>query len=221
MLPVSAAIFAFGTSFGALATVSGITPAAAVVMSATTFGGAAQFAAVSLLGSGSGAAAAVAAGALLNLRYLPMGMAAAGAYTGPGWRRALFAQLLGDESWALARDGDGYNRRVLVRAGLLVYLVWLAGTGLGAYGLDGQGQVERWGLDMASPAVFLVLLWGQLTAGGAGARRVRAAVAAAAALSALLLVPVMPPGVPIAVAASACLLGLPWGQRLLRVLHER
>lgn len=201
LVPVLAAVLAFATSFGAVAVSSGMSPAAAVVMSATTFGGGAQFAAVSVLGTGGSAVAAVLSGALLNTRYLAMGMAAATAYTGPPWRRAASAQLLGDESWAVSRRSEGHDRRLLLTAGATIYITWVGGTAAGAYGLAGHGQIQTWGLDMASPAVFLALLWGQL--------RDRAArhTSALAIGSALILVPLAPPGLPIAVAAAACLLG--------------
>ena len=45
---------------------------APIVMSATTFGGSAQYAAISVLDSGGGAAAAIAAAVLLNARYAPI-----------------------------------------------------------------------------------------------------------------------------------------------------
>jgi predicted branched-subunit amino acid permease len=59
---------AFGASFGLLADAAGVDPAAAIVMSATTFGGSAQFAAVSVLDAGGGAATAIMAAVLLNAR---------------------------------------------------------------------------------------------------------------------------------------------------------
>ena len=58
ILPLMPAIVAFGASFGVLAQAAGIDGAAAVVMSATTFAGSAQFAVVSVLGAGGTAAAA-------------------------------------------------------------------------------------------------------------------------------------------------------------------
>jgi len=75
------------------------------VFSATTFAGSAQFAAVSVLGAGGSVVAAVLAAGLLNARYAPMSIAAAGVFRGRWWRRLLEAQLLVDESWALAGPG--------------------------------------------------------------------------------------------------------------------
>ncbi len=102
MLPLLPAIVAFGASFGVLARAADVDALAAVVMSATTFAGSAQFAVVSVLGAGGTAAAAIGAAVLLNGRYAPMSVAASGAFRGGPLRRLLEAQLLVDESWALS-----------------------------------------------------------------------------------------------------------------------
>jgi predicted branched-subunit amino acid permease len=175
----------------------------ALVMSATTFGGAAQIGAASVLGAGGGAFSAILTGTLLNLRYLPMGITAASAYPGPWWRRGLLAQLLGDETWAMSRKSDGeHDTRLLLISGATVYVVWFAGTAVGAIGFRSVGDVSAWGLDMVSPAIFFALLWRQLDS-----LRTRVAAAGAVAV-ALALVPVTPPGVAVAVASLVCLVGL-------------
>src|SRR4051812_49448847 len=56
--PLLPAAFALGASFGVLAKTAHMTAAAAVVMSATTFAGSSQVAAVSVLGAGGGGAPA-------------------------------------------------------------------------------------------------------------------------------------------------------------------
>ena len=200
---VAAAAFAFGVSFGVVAVAAGFSAAAAVVMSATAFGGAAQIGAATVIGAGGGPLGAVTTGSLLNLRYLPMGITASDAYHGPWWRRALLAQLLGDETWAISRRSDGsHDSRLLLTAGAAVYVVWLAGSALGAIVLSSFGDISSWGLDMVSPAIFFALLWRQLTT-----RRAQLA-AGSAVVIALVLVPITPPGVPVIVASLACLIGL-------------
>ena len=77
MLPLAPAVTLFAASFGVLARSAGFDPAATVAMSATTFAGSAQFAAVSVLAAGGTAIAAVVAAVLLNARYAPMCLAAA------------------------------------------------------------------------------------------------------------------------------------------------
>jgi predicted branched-subunit amino acid permease len=146
---------------------------------------------------------AIAAAVLLNTRYGPLGVSVAPALGGPVWRRFLLAQLVVDESWALASRGDGtYDRGILVGAGLTLYVGWVVSTAVGVFGGRLLGDPTVLGLDAAFPALFLALLWPQL--------RDRSAVVAAVtgALIALALIPVAPPGVPIIAAAVGCLWGL-------------
>jgi 4-azaleucine resistance transporter AzlC len=211
--PIGIAAFAFGVSFGVLARSAGMGRLAPVVMSLTTFAGSAQFAAASILGTGGGVAAAVAAAVLLNLRYGPMGLSAAATLEGPWWLRALAAQTVVDESWAIAQRDDGrVDRHLLVGAGLLLAVGWVGGTAVGVLAGNLVADPASLGLDAAFPALFLALLAGQLAprdSRGAGRIRGRSRLLAAVggALIALLLVPVAGPGVPIIAASLACLIG--------------
>jgi branched chain amino acid efflux pump len=202
-LPLAVAVGGFGLALGPLARDAGLDPLAVIVMSATTFAGSAQFAAVSVLGAGGSVAAAIAAAVLLNGRYLPIGISVAGALGGPWWRRLAEAQLVVDESWALAHRQDGtIDRDRLVGAGAVLYVAWVGCTALGAFGAELLGDPEALGLDAAFPALFLALLWPRL--------RERPAVAAAVlgGLIALIAIPFVPPGVPIIAATAGCLVGL-------------
>jgi 4-azaleucine resistance transporter AzlC len=202
-LPLAIAVLGFGASFGVLARAAGMGWLAPVVMSATTFAGSAQFAATSILGTGGSTAAAITAAVLLNARYVPIGVTVAPYLTGPWWRRLLHAQLVVDESWAIASEGLGrFNPRVLLGAGLTLYVAWVAGTTLGVAFGDHIGDPSRWGLDAAFPALFLALLIPQLRG-----RDTKAAAVLGAAI-ALALTPFTPAGVPIIAASAACLLGL-------------
>jgi 4-azaleucine resistance transporter AzlC len=201
-LAIAATVWFFGASFGLLARAAGMGVLAPLVMSATTFAGSAQFAASSILGGAGGAAAAIAAAVLLNARYAPISISVAPLFRGPRLRRLLESQLIVDESWALAARGGRFDRRILLGAGLLLYVSWVLGTAVGALAGDALGDPKDFGLDGAFPALFLALLVPQ-------ARRGTAAVAAlAGAAIALALIPVTPPGTPIVVASAACLLGL-------------
>jgi len=207
--PLAAVVGLFGVSFGVLATSTpGMDGVAALVMSAATFAGSAQFAAISVLSGGGQAVAAIVAGILLNLRYLAIGASVAGSmrggWLGGGWpRRFLVAQLVIDESWALsARPGGRFDVRILVSAGLLLWAAWVIGTAVGVIGGQALGDPAALGLDAAFPALFLALVAPQL--------RARRAVAAAVlgAGIALVLVPLTPAGLPIVAAAAAALIGL-------------
>jgi 4-azaleucine resistance transporter AzlC len=201
--PPAVAAASFGAAFGVLAEAAGMGVLAPIVMSATTFAGAAQFAAASVLDEGGGVAAAVAAAVLLNARYAAIGIAIAPAFEGSSLRRLVESQLIVDESWAVAQTGQGrINRRVLVGAGLVLFPFWVGGTTLGVLFGDVLGDPERFGLDAAFPALFLALLATQVV----NRRTVIAAVAGG--LIAFVLIPVAPPGVPVIAASAVCLVGL-------------
>jgi 4-azaleucine resistance transporter AzlC len=203
--PFSVAAFAFAFSFGVLAPTAGMGSLEAIVMSATTFAGSAQFAAASILGVGGGIVSAIVAATLLNTRYAPISVSVAPIFVGGPLRRLLESQLIVDESWALSKRPDGrYDRRLLVGGGLLLYVCWVGGTAVGVLAGDALGDPDALGLDAAFPALFLALLVTQVHS-----RRALAA-AVLGGLIALVLLPVAPAGVPIVAASAACLLG--WRQ---------
>jgi 4-azaleucine resistance transporter AzlC len=202
ILPIAAAGGVFAASFAVLAHASGFGGLAATVMSASTFAGAGQFAAASILGTGGSVAAAVVAASLLNARYVPISVTVAPQFEGNALKRLLTAQFIVDESWALSRRPDGsYDRNFLIGAGMAMYCTWVGGTALGALIGDTLGDPERYGLDAAFPALFLALLVPQV-------HTRRALVAAVAGgLIALVLIPFVPAGIPIVAATAACFVG--------------
>ena len=201
--PLAPASASFGVAYGVLAVTAGMGVVAPIVMSATTFAGAAQFAAASVLRDGGSVLAAVAAAVLLNARYLAISVSVAPAFRGSRLQRLLEGQLIVDESWAVAQIGGGrIDRRLLVGAGLLLFPCWVGGTALGVFGGDALGDPKRLGLDAAFPALFLALLVTLLVSR-------RAFIAAlAGGLIALALLPVAPAGVPVIAASIVCLAGL-------------
>jgi 4-azaleucine resistance transporter AzlC len=204
--PIGVAAFAFSLSFGVLARAAGMGWAAPLVMSATTFAGSAQFAVVSVLGSAGSAAAAITAAVMLNARYAPIGISIAPAFRGSAPRRALQAQLIVDESWAMTiRRSGGFDLQVFLGAGLVLYVCWVAGTSAGLLLGNVIGDPAALGLDAAFPALFLALLVPQLR----GRRQVSAALLGGGI--ALLLVPFSPAGIPIVAGAAGALIG--WGHR--------
>jgi predicted branched-subunit amino acid permease len=194
-------------SFGVVAQGAGLSATAAIVMSAIVFAGSAQFAAIAILASGGTAGAAVAAAALMNSRFLPMGVALAPSLPGGALARAAQGQTVVDASWALAARGDGsFDRGLLFGSSAIQYVAWVSGTFAGAMWGDALGDPEALGLDAVYPAFFLALLIAEV-------RSPRAlGVAALGALIALVLVPVAPPGIPVLVASLATLVGL-WSRR--------
>ena len=203
-IPLAIAVGLFGVSFGVLsASTGGMGALPAIVMSATTFAGSAQFAAASVLAGGGGPVTAILAALLLNARYLPIGVSVARFMLGGRVARFVQSQLVVDESWAIASRGGGeFDPHRLVGAGVVLWCAWVAGTVIGVLGGEALGDPRTLGLDAAFPALFLALLLPQLDG-----RRARAAAALGAAI-AVVLVPFSPAGVPIIVAAGGALIGL-------------
>ena len=103
---------------------------------------------------------------MLNARYVPIGVSVAPFLRGGPLRRFLTAQLVVDESWAIASRGDGrFDRHRLVGAGVVLWLAWVAGTVIGVLGGEALGDPMALGLDAAFPALFLALLMFQVGSG--------------------------------------------------------
>lgn len=190
-------------SFGVLARHAGFSAIGAIVMSAIVFAGSAQFAAIAIIAGGGGVGAAIAAAALMNSRFLSMGVALAPSLSGRALQRAAQGQTVVDASWAMANRGDGrFDRHFLFGASAVQYVTWMIGTTVGAVAGTGLGDPRALGLDAIFPAFFLALLLPELRD-----RRSRG-VALGGALIALALVPLAPPGVPVLAASAAALVGL-------------
>jgi 4-azaleucine resistance transporter AzlC len=201
--PFAVAGFLLSLSFGVLARDAGMPVAAVIVMSLIVFAGSAQFAAIAIIGAGGGVGAAVAASAMMNSRFLAMGIALGPSLPGGAWRRAAQGQAVVDSSWAMAAEGDGtFDRVFLFGATAVQYVTWQAGTIVGALAGNVLGDTHKLGLDAVYPAFFLALLIVEV-------RRPRAGgVALAGAVIALALIPIAPAGVPVLAASLAALVGL-------------
>jgi branched chain amino acid efflux pump len=209
-VPFAIAGFLLAVSFGVVAREAGLSGVEAVVMSVIVFAGSAQFAAIAILSGGGTAAAAVTAAALMNSRFLPMGVALGPSLKGGPVKRALEGQPVVDASWALAARGDGtFDLGLLFGSSAIQYVTWQTGTIVGVLAGDVLGDPDKLGLDAIFPAFFLALLIGE-------ARNRRAlGVALAGAGIALALVPVTPAGVPVLAASLAALAGLRRSRKLV------
>jgi predicted branched-subunit amino acid permease len=196
---VGVAVGTYGVAFGALAVSSGLTVAQALAMSTLTFTGASQFALVGVLGAGGSAVAGVATAWLLGSRNALYGLRLAPMLAIRRRRRRLLAaHLVIDESTAVAvaQDDDRAARLGFWATGSAVFVCWNTATVLGALGTEALGDPTAWGLDAAVGAAFLALLWPRLWDRGA------LVVALAGAAVALAATPLLPPGVPVLLAAS-------------------
>jgi 4-azaleucine resistance transporter AzlC len=201
-LPVLPLAIVFGVTFGLAARDAGLAAATAVGMSALTFAGSAQFAAVGVLTTGGAPLVAVLAGLLATIRYLPMGIAGARHARGKRWRRFLGAQTMIDESWALAHGDGGFSWARMECAGTIFWMGWVGGTALGSIAGPLFGDLDRLGLDGGLAAIFLALAVGQIRT------RVTLTAALLGVAIALASTTFLPAGVPVAAASLACLVAL-------------
>jgi 4-azaleucine resistance transporter AzlC len=203
-LGIGIATGVYGISFGVLAVGASLSEAQACAMSLLVFTGGSQFAAVSVIGSGGSPATAVANALLLAVRNAAYGLSLARLLRGSWLRRAVAAQLVIDETTAMARaqDDERDARGAFWLTGVSVFACWNLGTLAGALAGAGLGDPARYGLDAMFPAAFLALLAPQLRQPGAPA------AALAGALIAVVLLPLTPAGVPVLAASLGVLAGL-------------
>lgn len=207
-MPFAAVGFLLSMSFGIFATHAGMPAVAAIVMSVIVFAGSAQFAALTILASGGTAGAAIAAAALMNSRFLPMGIAIGPSMPGRAPWRAAQGQAVVDASWAMANRGDGtFDRWFLFGSTAPQYATWIAGTTLGALGGDIFSDPDRFGLDAIYPTFFLALALAEVK------DRTTCAIAIVGGVVALSLVEVAPAGAPVLAASLVALWGLRRGRR--------
>ena len=203
-LIIGAATGVFGAAFGVLATTNGLDLPKTMALSLLVFTGASQFAVVGVIAAGGSEIAGVASALLLAARNGFYGLALARHVRARLLGRLGEAQLVIDESTALAlaQPDPADRERAFVAAGLSVFGFWNLGTAIGAVGGEAIGDPGALGLDAAFPAGFIAL-----AAPAFGHRRGLVA-AGVGALVALVATPFVRPGVPILLAAVGAVVAL-------------
>ncbi|MFF7234721.1 AzlC family ABC transporter permease [Streptomyces collinus] len=201
-LGVGVAVGLSGFAFGVTSAGSGLSLLQSCALSLLVFTGASQFALVGALAAGGNPFTAAAGAFFLGVRNAFYGLRLSQLLALPRAVRPLAAQWVIDETTAvtLAQPTRRARRLGFTVTGLTLYLLWNLTTLLGALGAKAIGDTDAWGLDAAGPAVFLALLAPMLRT---------ATERAVAGLAVLLgLLPVLPAGVPVLVAALAAPLAL-------------
>lgn len=201
-LGVAVATGTYGLSFGAVGVASGLDVAQTCVLSLLMFTGASQFALAGVLGAGGSAVSGALTALLLGTRNTLYGLRMAPLLGYRGWRRAVAAHVLIDESTAMAvnRPDRALARTGFWTTGLTIFVLWNLFTCLGAIAGEQLGDPRDLGLDAAVGAAFLALLWPRLSTPTARVTAVLAVLVAAGAVTAT------PAGVPVLVAAGVALL---------------
>lgn len=196
-LAVGVATGAYGLSFGALSVGAGLSLVQTAALSLLLFSGASQFALVAILGAGGGALSAAGTAILLGSRNAFYGLRLAGLLRVRGLRRLIAAQLVIDESTAMAvgRDDAALARLAFWSTGAAVFALWNLATLAGAVGARELASPQALGLDAAAPAAFIALLAPRMRG------RPAWTVAGVSGAAALALTPLLPAGVPVLVAS--------------------
>ncbi|MFD9795284.1 AzlC family ABC transporter permease [Streptomyces sp. NPDC059070] len=198
-LGVGVAVGLSGFAFGVTSAGSGLTVLQTCALSLLVFTGASQFALVGALAAGGNPFTAAAGAFFLGVRNAFYGLRLSQLLALPRAVRPFAAQWVIDETTAvtLAQPTRRAARIGFTVTGLTLYVLWNLTTLAGAVGAEAIGDTDAWGLDAASPAVFLALLAPMLTT---VTERITAGIAV---LLVLGLLPVLPAGAPVLVAALA------------------
>ncbi|MCX5073013.1 AzlC family ABC transporter permease [Streptomyces sp. NPDC054949] len=198
-LGVGVAVGLSGFAFGVTAAGAGVSVLQACVLSLLVFTGASQFALVGALAAGGNPFTAAAGAFFLGTRNAFYGLRLSQLLALPKAVRPFAAHWVIDETTAVAlAQPDRKSARLgFTVTGLTLYALWNLTTLLGALGAEAIGDTRVWGLDAAGPAVFLALLAPMLKTS------TERAVAALALVLGLGLLPVLPSGVPVLIAALA------------------
>lgn len=203
-LGVGVAVGLSGFAFGVTSAGSGLGLLQTCALSLLVFTGASQFALVGALAAGGNPFTAAAGAFFLGVRNAFYGLRLSHLLALPRAVRPFAAQWVIDETTAvtLAQPTRRARRIGFTVTGLTLYALWNLTTLLGALGAKAIGDTRAWGLDAAGPAVFLALLAPMLRT------TTERAVAGLAVLLGLGLLPVLPAGVPVLVAALAAPIAL-------------
>jgi predicted branched-subunit amino acid permease len=163
MLPVSAAVAAWGLVTGVAMAQSALALSESVGLSLIAYAGSAQLAALPLLVAGAPIAVSVLTALMVNLRFVIYSAAVAPSFrTFPLRQRLALGYLLGDISFVVYMRHESEWRRSPSRVwyflglGLAMFCVWHAAS---LVGLFGAAAIPReWGLDFAG-LLALLALW--------------------------------------------------------------
>ena len=168
MAPLLLSIVPFSFLVGVTAIDAGLSPIQTIAMSLVVFAGAAQIAAVDLLGRDAPVTVVALTAIVINVRFV-MYSASLAPYVDdfPSRVKYLVAYLLTDQAYAVSlaefrAGGSGRERRAFYfGAALAFWLTWQAGTAVGV--LAGRAIPAGLSLDFAVPLTFLALLFPALT----------------------------------------------------------
>lgn len=161
-IPLVVGAIPFGIIFGALAVNSGLSPGAAVAMSAFVFAGSSQFIAAGLFGNGAGLAIIILTTLVVNLRHSLYSVTLAPhlKHLPQHWLAPL-AFWLTDESFLVVveryrhPDASLYKHWFFLGSAVLMYVNWNLCTWVGILAGQRLSNPTSWGLDFALIVTFI------------------------------------------------------------------
>ena len=163
--PLLLGAFPFGLIYGAVAVTSGLSPAAAMAMSAFVFAGSAQFIAVGLVSAQTPVAIIILTTFIVNLRHM-LYSATLLPYLKDlpqRWRIPL-AFWLTDETFAVAvhrfqrPDSSACKHWYQLGSSIAMYLNWQLWCFIGLVLGNRIPDASSWGLDVAMPVTFIGMI---------------------------------------------------------------
>jgi 4-azaleucine resistance transporter AzlC len=162
-LPLLIGVFPFGMIYGALAINSGLSTAAAQLMSSIVFAGSSQFIAAQLFHDTAPGFVIVLTIAVVNLRHALYSASLAPYVASLPMRwKVLLSYLLTDEAYAptiLRYEKEAniqYGHWFFLGAGVALWSTWQASTAIGVF--LGSAIPESWSLDFALPLTFIAMV---------------------------------------------------------------
>ena len=161
-MPLGIASIVFGLGFGILARDTGLTLVQAIGMSMTVFAGASQMVAMEAWTAPPTVLGLAVATTAINIRHVIMGAALRPWLSSlPLAQSHLGLTLMTDANWALSmtkhRDGER-DAGILVGSGLIMWVGWVIGTGVGHVAGAAIGDPASFGIDVIVPAFFALML---------------------------------------------------------------
>lgn len=166
LMPVSLFVVPFGIAFGVTAVERGLGPIQATVMSVAVFTATAQFAALDFLSEPVAFASLFLVVLALSGRHVIMGAALSRWINRlPFAKRMVTLAFLSDANFAdtqpMLREGET-DLGVLLGGGLMLWVSWVGGTALGAFGGDLLGDTDAYGFGAVMLCFFAATAVGML-----------------------------------------------------------
>ncbi|RAI02309.1 AzlC family protein [Acuticoccus sediminis] len=163
IVPLALGVATYGAAFGLLAAQAGFGGGQTGVMGGLVFAGSSQIVAAERLVAGAGVAAALVAGLALNLRLILMTSSLRIEFAGrPLWQVLWGVHLTSDENWALMHAARARGRVAgywyLVGGGMMLWVVWVTSTMIGAVYARTLPDPRSLGIDFAFTAAFIAIL---------------------------------------------------------------